>query len=54
MDLNRSEVSVTTQHLIDMRKEKDNWLQMSDFSDMGEFLCACSDLFPKERHPEYR
>ena len=54
MDLNRSKVSVTTQHLIDMRKEKDNWLQMSDFSDMGEFLCACSDLFPKERHPEYR
>lgn len=54
MDLNRSEVSVTTQHLIDMRQEKDNWLQMSDFSDMGEFLCACSDLFPKERHPEYR
>lgn len=54
MDLNRSEVSVTTQHLIDMRKERDNWLQMSDFSDMGEFLCACSDLFPKERHPEYR
>lgn len=54
MDLNRSEVSVTTQHLIDVRQEKDNWLQMSDFSDMGEFLCACSDLFPKERNPEYR
>lgn len=54
MDLNRSEVSVTTQHLINIRQEKDNWLLMSDFSDMGEFLCACSDLFPKERHPEYR
>lgn len=54
MDLNRSEVSVTTQHLIDMRQEKDNWLRMSDFGDMGEFLNACSDLFPKEREPEYR
>ena len=27
---------------------------MSDYSDMGEFLCACSDLFPEEEDPEYR
>ena len=47
MKFKRSEVAVTTQHLTDMLKEKDNWLQMSDFSDMGEFLFACSDLFPK-------
>ena len=38
MDLNQAEVAVTTQHLIDIRQEKDNWLQMSDFGDMGEFL----------------
>ena len=38
MDLNQAEVAVTTQHLIDTRQEKDNWLQMSDFGDMGEFL----------------
>ena len=35
MDLNQAEVAVTTQHLIDTRQEKDNWLQMSDFGDMG-------------------
>ena len=42
MDLNQAEVAVTTQHLIDMGQEKDNLLQMSDFGDMGEFLCTCS------------
>ena len=54
MDLNQAEVAVTTQHLIDMGQEKDNLLQMSDFSDMGEFLCTCSELFPEEETPEYR
>ena len=54
MDLNQAEVAVTTQHLIDIRQEKDNWLQMSDFGDMGEFLCTCSGLFPEEKTPEYR
>ena len=54
MDLNQAEVAVTTQHLIDMGREKDNWLQMSDFGDMGEFLCTCSELFPEEETPEYR
>ena len=54
MDLNQAEVAVTTQHLIDIRQEKDNWLQMSDFGDMGEFLCTCSDMFPEEENPEYR
>ena len=51
MDLNQAEVAVTTQHLIDIRQEKDNWLQMSDFGDMGEFLCTCSDMFPEEENP---
>ena len=54
MDLNQAEVAVTTQHLIDMGQEKDNLLQMSDFGDRGEFLCACSELFPEEETPEYR
>ena len=53
MDLNQAEVAVTTQHLIDTRQEKDNWLQMSDFGDMGEFLCTCSELFAEEETPEY-
>ena len=54
MDLNQAEVAVTTQHLIDMGQEKDNLLQMSDFGDMGEVLCTCSELFPEEETPEYR
>ena len=54
MDLNQAEVAVTTQHLMDIRQEKDSLLQMSDFGDMGEFLCTCSDLFPEEQAPEYR
>ncbi len=44
-------MAVTTQYLIDIRQEKDNWLQMSDFGDMGEFLCTCSDMFPEEENP---
>ena len=47
-DLNQAEVAVTTQHLIAMGQEKDNLLQMSDFGDMWEFLCTCSELFPEE------
>ena len=54
MDLNNAEIAVTTQHLIDIKKDKENWMHMSDYGDMGEFLCACSDLFPDERNPEYR
>ena len=54
MDLNQAEVAVTTQHLIDTRQEKDSLLQMSDFGDMGEFLCSCTELFPEEEAPEYR
>ena len=46
MDLNNAEVAVTTQHILDGKEYKDYWVQMSDYSDMGEFLCACSDLFP--------
>lgn len=45
---------MTTQHLIDIRQQRDNLLQMSDFGDMGEFLCTCSELFPEEETPEYR
>ena len=40
MDLNQAEVAVTTQHLIDIRQERDSLLRMSDFGDMGEFLCT--------------
>ena len=54
MDLNNAEVAVTTQHILDGKEYKDYWVQMSDYSDMGEFLCACSDLFPEETDPEYR
>ena len=54
MDLNKAEVAVTTQHLIDTGQGKDNLLQMSDFGDMGEFLYTCSELFPDEETPEYR
>ena len=54
MDLNDAEVAVTTQHILDGKEYKDYWVQMSDYSDMGEFLCACSDLFPEEEDPEYR
>ncbi|WP_018667000.1 hypothetical protein [Bacteroides gallinarum] len=54
MNLSNAEIAVTTQHLIDIKENKDHWLYMSDYSDMGEFLCACSDLFPGEREPEYR
>ena len=54
MDLNNAEVAVTTQHILDGKEYKDYWVQMSDYSDMGEFLCACFDLFPEEEEPEYR
>ena len=54
MDLNNAEIAVTTQHLIDIKDYRDYWLHLSDYSDMGEFLCACSDLFPGEKEPEYR
>ena len=46
MNLNNAEIAVTTQHLIDIKNYRDYWLHMSDYSDMGEFLCACSELFP--------
>ena len=54
MNLNNAEIAVTTQHLIDIKNYRDYWLHMSDYSDMGEFLCACSDLFPGEEEPQYR
>ena len=54
MDLNNAEIAVTTQHLIDIKDYRDYWLHLSDYSDMGEFLSACSDLFPGEEEPEYR
>ena len=49
MDLNNAEIAVTTQHLIDIKDYRDYWLHLSDYSDMGEFLSACSDLFPGEK-----
>ena len=54
MNLNNAEIAVTTQHLMDIKNYRDYWLHLSDYSDMGEFLCACSDLFPEEIEPEYR
>ena len=42
MDLNNAEIAVTTQHLIDIKDYRDYWLHLSDYSDMGEFLSACS------------
>ena len=54
MDLNNAEVAVTTQHIMDGKEYKDYWVQMSDYSDMGEFLCACSDLFPEDPAPGWR
>lgn len=54
MDLSNAEVAVTTQHILEGKEYKDYWVQMSDYSDMGEFLCACSDLFPEEEELEYR
>ena len=49
MDLNQAEVAVTTQHLIDIRQEKDNWLQMSDFGDMGNSFAPASTCSRKRR-----
>lgn len=54
MNLNNAEITVTTQYLIDTRQDKSHWLQLSDFSDMGEFYTTCSGLFPEERNPAYR
>lgn len=54
MNLNEAEVTVTTQHLIDMSSDSSYNMSLSDFSDMGEFLCSCSERFPDERAPAYR
>ena len=54
MDLNNAEIAVTTQHLMDIKDYRDYWMHLSEYSDMGEFLSACSDLFPGEEEPEYR
>ena len=54
IDLNNAEITVTTQHIMDGNEYRDHNIQMSEYSDMDEFLCACSDLFPEEQNPEYR
>lgn len=54
IDLNNAEITVTTQHIMDGNEYRDHNIQMSEYSDMDEFLCACSDLFPDEQNPEYR
>ena len=46
MNLNNAEIAVTTQHLIDIKNYRDYWLHMSDYSDMGGSLGACSYLCP--------
>lgn len=38
MDLNKAEVAVATQHLIDTGQGKDNLLQMFDFGDIGNSI----------------
>ena len=54
IDLSNAEITVTTQHIMDGNEYRDYNMQMSEYSDMDEFLCACSDLFPDEQNPEYR
>ena len=40
-----AEIAVTISIIIDIRITGDYWLHLSDYSDMGEFLSACSDYF---------
>ena len=51
MDLNNAEIAVTTQHLIDIKDYRDYSAALSDYSDMGEFLSACSDLVSRGKEP---
>ena len=50
MDLNQAEVAVTTQHLIDIRQEKDSLLRMSDFGDMGNSYVPAPTSSRKRNH----
>lgn len=52
--MSQAEVTVTTQHLISIRQERDSPLRMSDFGSIGELLRTYSELFPEEKAPEYR
>lgn len=54
MNLNEAELTVTTQYMIDISQRTDYNMTLSDYGDMQEFLCCCSELFPQERHPQYR
>lgn len=54
MNLNEAELTVTTQYMIDISQRTDYNMMLSDYGDMQEFLCCCSELFPQERHPQYR
>lgn len=54
MNLNEAELTVTTQYSIDMDRNTGYDMTLSDYSDMNEFLCGCSNLFPEEKAPEYR
>lgn len=54
MNLNEAELTVTTQYMIDISQRTDYNMTLSDYGDMQEFLCCCSELFPQEQHPQYR
>ncbi len=54
MNLNEAELTVTTQYMIDISQRTDYNMTLSDYGDMQEFLCCCSELFPQERQPQYR
>lgn len=53
-NLNEATVTVTTQSLIDMKTDRCYGMTLSDYGDMDEFLCGCSELFPAENSPQYR
>lgn len=54
MNLNEAELTVTTQYLIDTDMDTGYDMTLSDYGDMQEFLCCCSELFPQEVSPLYR
>ncbi len=53
-NLNEATVTVTTQLLLDMETDRCFGMTLSDYGDMDEFRCGCSELFPAEVTPQYR
>ncbi len=52
-NLNEATVTVTTQALLDKAVDMSYGMTLSDYGDMSEFLCGCSELFPLEQSPQY-